>query len=131
MENKKPEKVLIADDDFEYQRSLMQTIFRNYEVDLASDADQEIEKARGKTYTLILTDNQMEDGHENSGLYAIEQIRKYDKETPIYLHSGELTDQIRTEALKLGANGVFKKEDDFRELEKILTQLKGSKRKWD
>jgi|SRR3989344_936700 len=127
MENKELEKILIADDCFELMESLKQVIFRKYEVVFASNAKEEIEKAKENKYLMILTDNNMEDGHENSGLYAIEQIRKYDGVTPIYLHSGGLTDEIETEALRLGANGVFDKANDFQEITKIFIELKGGK----
>ncbi|MBU4070151.1 MAG: response regulator [Nanoarchaeota archaeon] len=127
--NKKElEKILIADDEIIYRNILAQALFENYEIEFASNADEEIEKSKQNKYLLILTDNQMNDGYGNSGLYAIEQIRKHDKNTPIYLHSGGLTNKIKTKALSLGANDVFKKIDSFMKLDKILTELKGGEK---
>ena len=54
-------KVLVADDNVEYRNSIVRAVFGDYETDVASNADEEIEKARNNHYSLILTDNQMED----------------------------------------------------------------------
>lgn len=113
-------KVLIADDDARYRTDLAKALFEDYETDFASNADEEIEKARQNKYALIMTDNHMEDGYGNSGIYAIEEIRKFDKEVPIIFHSANSAFEISIEALQKGANEVASKMVDLDELENII-----------
>jgi len=113
-------KVLVADDDIEYRNSIVRALFCGYEVDFASTADEEIEKARQNQYSLILTDNQMEDGYGNSGIYAIEQIRKFDKEVPIIFHTADTAFDVSVEALAKGATEVVSKRTGLGELQKTV-----------
>ncbi|MBU4069777.1 MAG: response regulator [Nanoarchaeota archaeon] len=118
--NNLTKKVLIADDDVEYRNILDKIFFKNYETDFALNANEEIEKAKQNEYALIVTDNQMKDGYGNSGIYAIEQIRKFDKETPIVLNTSNTALDIAVEALQKGANEVTNKRLDFEKFREML-----------
>lgn len=118
--NNLTKKVLIADDDVEYRNVLDKIFFKNYETDFALNANEEIEKARQNKYALIVTDNQMKDGYGNSGIYAIEQIRKFDTETPIVLNTANTALDIAVEALQKGANEVTNKRLDFEKFREML-----------
>ncbi len=118
--NNLTKKVLIADDNVKYRSRIAGTLFQNYETDFALNADEEIEKAMQNKYVLIVTDNQMQDGYGSSGIYAIEQIRKFDKETPIILNTANTSLDIAIEALQKGANEVVNKRIDFDEFREIL-----------
>jgi len=104
-------KILLADDDCDYRTFLTKRLFNSYDIDFASNADEEVEKAKENKYSLIITDNKMHDGHKNSGIYAIEQIRMFDKEVPIIFHTGDNDLSILIDAITKGAsNAIFKNE---------------------
>lgn len=111
-------KVLIADDNAD-ARELIARVMSSYEIDFALTADEEIVKAKQNQYFLILTDNNMEDGYENSGLYAIEQIRKFNKKVPIFFLTSALTDDLRNLAQKKGANEAMEKLDFIKNKVKV------------
>ncbi len=103
------QKILLADDDEQYKQSLKRALFGDYDVDFASNADEEIKKARENTYSLIITDNKMNDGYRNSGIYAIQEIRRFDTKTPIIFHSSNTSVDLSFIALSKGANEVIPK----------------------
>jgi len=113
-------KILIADDKVDYRKSIAAALFSDYETDFASNADEEIEKAKQNQYSLILTDNQMEDGYGNSGIYAIGQIRKFDKKVPIVFHTADNASEIFMEALLVGANEAMSKITNLEGYEKVI-----------
>lgn len=103
-------KILIADDEEITRKALTRYLSFYGEVHQASNAEQAIVLARENSYSLIITDNQMNDGHGDSGIYATRIIREFDTSTPIVIHTADLTDKIKEEGLKSGANEVLKKE---------------------
>ncbi|MBS3134696.1 response regulator [Candidatus Woesearchaeota archaeon] len=117
------ERILLADDDVEYRSAIANALF-SYDVDLALNANEAIEKTKNNMYALIILDNNMEDGYGDSGIYAIEQIRRFDTKTPIFLHTADLTDYIKNSALRLGANDVFSKMISVRELKEKIKSCK-------
>jgi len=120
MENK---KVLIAEDDDLLRKILVRHIgsnFKNLDIDDVATCKELIEKSRSIEYSLILTDNNMEPG--TNGAEAIEEIRKFDKKTPIYMLSG--SSRAKDDALKSGATGFLDKCDDKGLDEVLSTYLK-------
>ena len=123
MESKESKlKVLIADDD-PLNRDMLTKLMSKlgYGSDTVSTADDEINAIRQNKqnpdkYCLVITDNKMGDGHEDSGLYATEQIRNHSK-VPIIFMSGDLTEDLTDDtskkALKLGADALIKKPFDI------------------
>ncbi len=101
--------ILLADDDEAFRRSFRRNILREYSVTEAADADGLVEEAGRRRYALIITDNRMEDGHEDSGIYAIREIRRFDAVTPIILQSASVDGRLRQRAIDAGANAVLSK----------------------
>ncbi len=122
MQNKKLEKILVADDSEEYRERIAKILLKGYDVDFAANAEEAIKKAQENKYDLIITDNRMPvdkkglivNGHmcgyyKNDGIYVIENIRKFDKETPIILNTSELNIEIAIEAIQKGADYAIHK----------------------
>jgi len=118
-ENSK-KKILIADDTRFYRVSYGIALRKDYDVDYASNVDELLEKTLNEEYSLVLTDNLMGFGYDNSGLYAAEEIRKKDKKIPIILNTSELTDKVKEKARELGINKVLEKPLDLLELREII-----------
>ncbi len=113
--------VLVADDDVGYRQAICRFLtFRGYATNEAGTADELIARARQGTYYAIITDNRMKDGHENSGLYAIAEMRKRRIKTPIIFTTGDLTQENEAIARQLGANDVLKKPIRIADLLDVL-----------
>ncbi len=108
-------KLLIADDD-PYYRLMLGTLFRDYDTLFASNTEELIEKARKKESSLIITDNQMNDGYGDSGIYAIGEIRKFDPDVPIIFHSSDNSMKTSLKATLTGATHIVTKQSGIREL---------------
>ncbi len=109
-------KIIVADDN----KILLDTIQGlllgwGHEVDTTRDADELIEKTLQKEYDLIITDNKMNDGHGDSGVYAVKEIRNKGKATPIILWSTQLRD-VKEKAVEAGATETLEKMEDISEL---------------
>lgn len=118
----KLKKILIADDNTEYRNSLARALKGDYEIDFASNAKEEIEKAKKNEYEIIITDNNMEDGHSDSGLYAIEQIRKAGRKTPIFLSSASLSEEVKKKAKALGADEIVGKPLSLKDIKEKIAK---------
>lgn len=122
-------KILIADDDTSH-RGFLKKLLVGCEIDEVGRADDLISRARREKYDLIITDYDMQEkgatngrrAHglivypEQTGLYAIEKIREFDKETPIIMNSSSDNLNIPISALMKGANEFISKgssEDEF------------------
>jgi CheY-like chemotaxis protein len=98
-------RILIADDDRQLVSNLEMVLAKEpFAVCFVDSAEKEIEEARKGGYDLIVTDLQMPQGKE--GIYAIKEIRKFDKKVPIVLHTSYHNDEIKQEALQAGADHV-------------------------
>ena len=104
-------KVLIADDDDGWISTLIENMFPEdkYIVDSVSNADDLISYAKNNKYDLIVTDNEMNDGHGDSGVYAIKEIRKFDKDTPIVMNSSDRGFSMPVSAISAGASFFVRK----------------------
>ncbi|MBL7050652.1 response regulator transcription factor [Candidatus Woesearchaeota archaeon] len=112
-------KVIIAD-DFENVRKSYCKMINNYfpdtKIDEVEDGDLLVEKVKNNCdYDLIITDQNMP---KMSGLKAIEEIRKFDKKTPIYMISFEPA--YENFAIAKGANGFIDKTNSYTELPKLI-----------
>lgn len=105
----KKQRIIIADDDLIYRKSLGVALKRNYDIDYASNANELIEMALKENYSLLLTDNQMEDGHGDSGFYAAKKIREKNKKIPIIMNTARFSEEIEKKAKNVGINKILKK----------------------
>jgi|TARA_Y100000310_G_C20700281_1_gene829063 two-component system chemotaxis response regulator CheY len=123
-------QILIADDDINH-RNFLKKLIKNSKIKEVSKTDDLIKKAKERNYDLIITDYDMQEDRsdtrvnhgsiiypEQTGLYAIEKIREFDRETPIIMNSSGRDIAFIVEVLKKGANSFISKyasEDEFKE----------------
>lgn len=114
-------KILIADDNKEYVKTLKRVIGSDYEISEAYNSDDAIKMSNKEKFDLIISDNDMEDGYESSGLHLIEEIKKgnKNKETEILFHSSGFPKGIAEKAEKLGVKAC-NKMDFFQNIKKLL-----------
>jgi CheY-like chemotaxis protein len=108
-------KVLVADDE-DFNRDLIPRYLKDIcpvKIDLAKNAAEAIESARGTNYDHIVLDNNMHDmpNDPNSGVYAIREIRKFNSTVAITLFSGGLSNEAREAAVAAGVSKIIAKPD--------------------
>jgi DNA-binding response OmpR family regulator len=115
-------KILIADDDESYRRSLKMLVeTHGYKVDIAKNTDEEIDAAKKEEYELIITDKNMEDNYgREGGLHAVKEIRKFNSKTPILLSSSALTDGDKKILSEYKKVDTCSKIDIYQKLKKAL-----------
>lgn len=100
-------RVIIADDTYE-TRTLLERLVKagdsTADVECVSDGSELVDRVKKGNYDLILTDNTM---IGMCGLDAIKLIREFNKDTKIYMISGDWL--VEDTALKYGANGFISK----------------------
>jgi CheY-like chemotaxis protein len=124
-ERGQPYRILIVDDE-----QWVREVFRDFcaltdafEVDLASDGNQALEKVKSGDYDLVTLDLIMP---EMSGLDALNEIKQVNPKLPIMVITGNATDKLVHQAGVLGACRVMYKPiqlDDFlAEISSALTR---------
>ena len=109
-------RILYIEDDPIQQAVLSQMLeIQGYEVEIADDGLQGVEKAQSLSPDLIITDSKMP---RMGGLEAIETIRNVLDmgHTPIIALSARADDAYKKQARNAGANEVFTKPVDLRQL---------------
>ncbi len=89
--------ILVIDDEEDLRESFVLALKdTGYQVDTVETGEEGIEKERSKKYDLIFLDLKMPG---MSGIEALREIRKVNKETPIYIITAfykEFFDEIKT-----------------------------------
>ncbi len=101
-------KLLIAEDDF-FIRDIYSKIFAlaGYEVEVAVDGGEALEKIKSKSYDMILLDIMMP---KATGLDVLRQLRVLGspiKETPVFILTNLGQQNIIEEAFKIGMDGYM------------------------
>jgi len=110
--------ILVIDDEADIRESLSDLLtLYDYQVELAVNATEGIEKAEVGRHDLILLDLSLPDG---SGLNVIQQLRARGFETPIFLITAYGSIEIAVDAIKRGANDYFSKPWDN---DKLLIEI--------
>ncbi len=111
-------RILVIDDEADIRES-METLLdlEGYSVTLAENATEGLRRFEGGVYDLVLLDLMMPD---RSGLEVLDDIRKRDRETPVFLITAYGSVEVAVEALKSGANDYFSKPWDN---EKLLIEI--------
>src|SRR3954452_2259505 len=110
--------VLVIDDEADIREGLeMLLISEGYVVDLAQNGTEGLHKLAGHTYDLVLLDLMMPD---ISGMEVLSEVRKRDRETPIFMITAYGSVEAAVKALKLGANDYFSKPWDN---EKLIIEI--------
>lgn len=119
-------RILIVEDDF-YIRDIYSRILKNagYDVDVAVDGAEALQKALEFTYDLILLDIMLPKVMGLDVLRSYRQQASKTKDTPVYIITNLGQDNIIKEAFKIGADGYFikaqvKVEDLVTEINKIF-----------
>ena len=75
--------ILVIDDEKDLRESFVLALKdTGYQVDVAESGEEGVNKERGKKYDLVFLDLKMPG---MSGIEALKEIRKVNKETPIYI----------------------------------------------
>jgi len=118
LERLKDTKILLAEDDFINQEIILGLLEeKNIQIDIAENGKEAIELHKQNKYTLIFMDIQMPilDGYE-----ATKEIRKIDKNIPIYAITASAMKEDIQRTLDSGMNGYLHKPIDVSKLYKIL-----------
>jgi DNA-binding NtrC family response regulator len=103
-------KVLIIEDD-ESMASVLQDFLEaeGYAVDTAAGAQDGIERARAKSFHVVVTDLHLPDQKEFEGFRVIDELHHSHPHVPIILMTGDTETQHAIEATKRGAFDYFPK----------------------
>src|SRR5580692_10067295 len=102
--------VLVIDDEVDIREGLeLLLISEGYAVDLAQNGTEGLHRMENRGYDLVLLDLMMPD---LSGMEVLTEVRKRDRETPIFLITAYGSVEAAVSALKLGANDYFSKPWD-------------------
>jgi DNA-binding NtrC family response regulator len=102
--------VLVIDDEADIREGLeMLLTTEGYAVDLAHNGTEGLHRMENRGYDLVLLDLMMPD---MSGMEVLQEVRKRDRETPIFLITAYGSTEAAVNALKLGANDYFPKPWD-------------------
>src|SRR5580700_2244605 len=102
--------VLVVDDEVDIREGLeMLLTSEGYAVDLAQNGTEGLHRMENRGYDLVLLDLMMPD---LSGMEVLTEVRKRDRDTPIFLITAYGSVEAAVDALKLGANDYFSKPWD-------------------
>ncbi len=111
-------KILVAEDNLINQK-VLQVYFKNlgFEIDIADDGADAVEKAKKKEYDLILMDVMMPilDGWE-----ATRILRKLGIITPIIAVTADVSEETKTRSMETGMNDYIPKPVKIDDIKRIL-----------
>lgn len=118
-------KLLLGDDSASARDTLHDYLFycEDINVETFESGEALVERARDgtKDYNWIMTDFDYEENGKLNGIDVVREIRKFDPETPIYLHTGEVMAQEKY-GTEPGLTRIINKSEG---IEKIVEILKG------
>jgi DNA-binding NtrC family response regulator len=107
-------KLLVIDDEADIREGLQTLLeLEGYSVDLAQNGTEGLQRLESHGYDLVLLDLMMPD---ISGMEVLSEVRKKDRETPIFMITAYGSVEAAVRALKLGANDYFSKPWDNEKL---------------
>ncbi|MCS7042237.1 MAG: sigma-54 dependent transcriptional regulator [Bryobacteraceae bacterium] len=111
-------RILVIDDEADIRESLELLLeAEGYSVATAENAAEGLRRFESGVFDLVLLDLMMPD---RSGLEVLDEIRRRDRETPIFLITAYGSVEVAVEALKSGASDYFSKPWDN---EKLLIEI--------
>lgn len=109
----KKHKVLLVDDEVDFIQPLAFWLqFKGYEVVVAFDGKNALQKLKEEKPDIIFMDLNMPG---MSGVEAVGMIRGLDPEVPVIIISAYIDEERIKEVLSCGISGVFYKGADFQE----------------
>lgn len=120
-------KILIVDDEVEFLEMLrLRLEASGYDVVSATNGEEALEKVKKESPDAVLLDVLMPG---MDGLNVLKQIRKTNKDLPVYIVTAFSNEERFRVANKLGASGFIVKTVDLKkEIENITTALDLSKK---
>ena len=123
MKERQPKKILLVDDEAgfaELMRDLL--VMDGYEVELAHDGEEGLEKLLTFTPDIIISDVVMP---RLSGFEMFKKVKANPSTTtiPFLFITGFQDDRVLQEARKIGVFGILKKPVDIEQIEQRLTDL--------
>jgi len=107
-------KILIIDDERAIRNTLKEILtYEKYQVDLAENAKQALEKVKINELDLILCDIKMPD---TDGIELLPQLLELHPDTPVVMISGHGNIDTAVEAIKKGAYDFIEKPLDLNRL---------------
>ena len=112
------DKVLLVDDEVEFLTALAERLrTRGLEVEMATNGEEAVEKARATTFHAVVLDFAMPG---LDGVETLKLLRENDPNIQVMLLTGQATIRAAVEATRLGAVDVLEKPTDVTTLlEKI------------
>ncbi len=109
MDQVKPIRVLIAEDEDSFRMVLQRVILSNkeYEFQACASGDEVIELLKEKHFDVIILDHMMPG---RSGLNILQWMLEQKMDTPVIMLTGAGSENIAVEAMKLGAYDYIRKE---------------------
>ncbi|MFW9991671.1 MAG: PAS domain S-box protein [Candidatus Odinarchaeota archaeon] len=114
--------ILIVDDEpelLEMSKIYLERENEHFVVDIATSAENALEKLEKKTYNVVVSDYQMPG---TDGLGFLEALRKRNNTIPFIMFTGRGREEVAIRALNLGANRYIQKGGDLKSLYSILSQ---------
>lgn len=107
-------RILIIDDERSIRNTLKDILeFEGYQIDLAENGKQGLEKANATTYDLIFSDIKMP---EMDGIEVLSALHETVAETPVVMISGHGNIETAVECIKKGAFDFIEKPIDLNRL---------------
>jgi len=130
-------KILVIDDERSIRNTLKEILeFEKFEVDIAEDGIEGLEKLEKTSFDVILCDIKMP---RMDGIEVLEKIHEMDPDTTVVMISGHGTIETAVEAIKKGAYDFISKPLDLNRLlitirnatdkTKMVTETKALKRR--
>ncbi len=118
--------ILVIEDKSAMQQMLAATLSaEGYEVELASDGDEGISRAKEKRYDIVLTDLKLPG---TDGLQVLSEIKKGDPEAPVIVMTAYATVENAVQAIKLGAFDFLTKPFDTDRLSILIKRALENRR---
>ena len=117
---KKPE-IMVIDDNEWIRDTLKQLLARSgYQVDVADNGRVGINKLKSKRYDVVLTDIQMP---EMDGIELLKQIKEYDPTIPVVMITGFPTVDTAIQAMRQGASDFITKPFRYEQINMVVDKL--------
>lgn len=113
--------ILVVDDEQDMRESLRDLLVREgYQIDLAANGMDAVDKILTKSYDVVLTDIVMP---EMDGVELLKEIRKRGLECSVIMISGYSTVEGAVDAIKLGAEDYFTKPFNNSEVLNVIEKV--------
>ncbi|MCW5978230.1 MAG: sigma-54-dependent Fis family transcriptional regulator [Bryobacteraceae bacterium] len=124
MPSDKKGRILVVDDEADIRESLdLLLTSEGYAVDGAENATEGLDRLESSLYDVVLLDLMMPD---RSGMEVLDEVRRRDRQIPIFMITAYGSVESAVRALKLGANDYFTKPWDNQklliEIERIIAK---------